>query len=529
MKGIFVSLADRIIVSQKFYDKTAFITFSDLSLEWWGFIIGKYETKPNPNNPIVPNVLINIDDVVIPKQDVTGGSVRVNTSAIAEVLTIDFINELNKNGQQIVGWVHSHAMMSPYLSSVDMSNIEEDMAMQPATISIVTSYSRNTEYQKKKDTDNSKTQKNNSTPDAASIQLDSFFGRGGSVNRSKYSSEKNEFHMGIWFSLITPFGDKKSTTDNIAASPEYSTVISWPERRTRQQKELLASMPKDMQQEMSEIRKQKIVGRPERIIERPISQHHTYIPHYQSQRGRPYPERYLESPSISHEPVSIVGCYSSAIRSQIKLTNPAPIHIPARIKVKSVKKSIKALEYNAVSRDNLCVFCNDYLDHQYPWGCDACDRVVDKFIIETGLEPNDLGMIDGDHWPPTELTELCPDPDMVDSIIREHYLEGDCMECVLILEHGLHCVECELTYGVLSIAQNVIEGCLCDDCESQLIYYFTLYDPWENDLGSYLKCPNCMNGFVLEIWGDLTPEAAWYAKYATNLQWDKTELFQENG
>jgi len=163
MGKLFVKLLDKITISQMVYFKAMFITTLDLTREWYGMLVGKVELSPNPNNPLVNNVKISVDDLLIPEQQVSGSDVRIEQESNQALFTDAILTKLAANNQRIVGWIHSHGCMGVFLSGTDLSNIIDELNMLPLVVSIVCSYSPNTEYSPEKNST-----KDSQTPTATS-------------------------------------------------------------------------------------------------------------------------------------------------------------------------------------------------------------------------------------------------------------------------------------------------------------------------------------------------------------------------
>lgn len=110
-----------VIISEELKYKLDYL--SSFSYEIAGWLTGKYNKDG-----------IFLNDILIPKQEVTGASVDINTNGCVEL-----VKEFKEKCKDIIGYMHSHAGMSTFWSTVDDENIKNIMEPRKFFVFIVSS------------------------------------------------------------------------------------------------------------------------------------------------------------------------------------------------------------------------------------------------------------------------------------------------------------------------------------------------------------------------------------------------------
>lgn len=547
MSKLFVKLLDRITISQTVWNKAMFITLSDLSREWYAMLIGRVEFSPNPNNPLVNNIKIFVDDLLVPEQRVSGADVRIEQEATQALLTDQVLMTMSQNNQRIVGWLHSHCRMGVFLSGTDLSNINDELSMLPFAVSIVVAFSSNSEYQPEKSnnkkagispskrriralqkiekareakiiapmefdelkriiTENKSWKKpfkeylakrgislktKRTKKESSKVNLEYYFNTG--AIRSK-AHGNTEFHMGVWFSHRAPFSEDKLTSRDLASHDVIKAtghqVIDWPKQRPRQLKELTTILSMAETTEIEELMKERIKSR-----FRP-----TYEPAVQ-----PYSRitRFLEDTATGGSGVKakISHVFASTIENLISRTKHFSRYTPTKPKVPKPMLP-EPSSVMRVQRDNFCPLCGHDMDFDHSWACDLnCDVLRKKFAFDLGIEPEQLPE-SKDHLDPDLEAEL-------HFVMTEAYLDGDCENCIIREETELVCGQCDKKFDI-SGSQSDVSGLVCEYCGNQLLYLYHILDPLNNYVGVVALCEACGEKFVSD-WttGLLVPVVVW--------------------
>lgn len=532
MKNLFNKLFDKITISQEVWNTAAAITLHNTHQEWYGMLVGRVDLIPNKSNPLINNIKVTADRILIPEQKVTSGDVQIDQAATAQLMTDEVLTAMRENKQRIIGWIHSHASMNVFLSGTDMSNINDELAMLPLTLSIVVAHSQNTEYHPESKTapatqegleevmvfhlrsnkrkrvlkafhktklisktsykELQKTTKKAKDWVKAFIKFLHIYGIVVVDDRADKSSKgkldnyisvqprgDDEFHMGIWFSHRPPFSERKVTSENLAQY-EAHKIINWPKKMPRQQADLDKLLTAETKAEI-ELALPKIQAK------------FTAVDY--SYYRRPF--------GIRHRSIQIAPEYMTSVAASISRTAHLPDHI------RPVRMSARITEIDVASRFRgyVCPLCNNILDVIIGGGCEMCEETEDVRMELTDEYAQDLEIDPRDIDYHVDIEE----DDRFKEEVQQIYNAGGCADCPSSQQIEMFCVDCDTGFEIGKEAnQAEVNGQICVGCDNQLIYVYHLFNGGRDYVGFMCACEACDQIYVYDYdMCDLMPLHVW--------------------